>query len=180
MITMKLEGDLMAKKAFLDISMSVVEKKKLIKEVMIPAAKDVVKAMRAIAPKASGVFNVYRTPKQKKGMRAPNGMGKIYVSIKPGQLRKSIMYWRTAASTRAGGINVGPRYRSGVWKKPDKGGWYMHMVQFGTDSVDANPFVLKGLDASRGSAGAKMERLLKERLAEVVTRKGKGIIEFVG
>ena len=180
MITMKLEGDLMAGNVFLDISMSVVEKKKLVKEVMIPSAKLVVKAMRALVPPAKEVFDVYRTPKRKKGMRAPNGMGKIYVSIKPGQLRKSINYFRTAASTRAGGINVGPRYRKGVWKKPDKGGWFMHMVQFGTDSVDANPFVLKGLDASRGLAGAKMERLLKERISKIVTRKGKGIIEFVG
>ncbi len=148
------------------------DRKKMIKEVMVPAAKIVKKVMKSKAPKLKGYpsFNVYRTAKMKPGMRAPKGMGKIYVKIKPGQLRKSISYFRTKASNRAGGINIGPRYKKGAFAKPEKGGWYMHMVQFGTDKVKAQPFVLQALLATRKGVGNLMKKLMAKRIAAGVKK----------
>tara|TARA_R100000995_G_C3466440_1_gene115947 strand:- start:258 stop:794 length:537 start_codon:yes stop_codon:yes gene_type:complete len=158
MINITLEGDktLQAKMdKFID---NVNNKKKIIREVMTPAAKIVTKVMRSKAPVLrGGTFDVYRTPKMKSG-KAPKGMGKIYVKIKPNQLKKSIFHFHTRATRKAGAINIGPRYKSGVWKKPEKGGWYMHMVQFGTDLVKAQPFVKQALIASSKGVGNMMKK----------------------
>tara|TARA_R110000824_G_scaffold3916_3_gene18710 strand:+ start:4693 stop:5235 length:543 start_codon:yes stop_codon:yes gene_type:complete len=177
MITMKLDGSNLATSAFLNITKDVKDKKTMVKEVILPAAKIVKKVMIGMAPiLSSPVFNVYRTPKAKAGMRAPNGMGKIYVAIKQGQLKKSISYFHTKATRNAGAINIGPRYKKGIWKKPEKGGWYMHMVQFGTDSVKAQPFVLPALLATKKGVANMMEIGMNKRLKRIVAKDGNGVI----
>ena len=175
---MKVEGANLATSAFKNIIKDVKDRKTMVKEVLLPAAKIVKKVMIGMAPILSApVFNVYRTPKAKAGMRAPNGMGKIYVKNKPGQLKKSISYFHTKATRKAGAINIGPRYKSGVWKKPEKGGWYMHMVQFGTDSVKPQPFVLQALIATKKGVSNMMEIGMNKRLQKAVAKNGNGVIE---
>lgn len=176
MITTRLEGDQIVLDGFKRLTDVVNDRKKIRKEVIMPAAKIVKKVMIGLAPRldTAPAFNVYRTPKQKKGMRAPNGMGNIYVSIKPGQLKKSIKVFSTRNSSRNGALYIGPKYKSGVWKKPDKGGWYMHMVQFGTDSVKPQPFVKPALLATRKGVGNLMANNYKKLIREGAN-KSKGV-----
>ena len=180
MITMKLEGGNLASSAFIGVMKDVKDRRKMIKEVILPAAKIVKKVMIGMAPMLTTApsFNVYRTPKLKQGMRAPNGMGKIYVAIKPGQLKKSISYFHTKATTKAGAVNVGPRYKKGVWLKPEKGGWYLFMVQYGTDSVKPQPFVLPALLSTKKGVANLMEKNMNKRLKTIVSKNGKNILEF--
>ena len=179
MITMNLEGHKEMGVAIGTIIKGVNDKKAIIKEAIRPAAKIVTKVMRQKAPKLTGYpsFNVYRTPKQKPGTAAPKGMGKIYVKIKPGQLRKSIFHFATNATRKAGALNVGPRYKKGVWAKPEKGGWYMHMVQFGAQNVKAQPFVSQALIASSKGAGNLMAIGMKRILKNAAAKTG-GKIEI--
>ena len=179
MITMTLEGHKEMGIALGKMIKGVNDKKTIIKEVVRPAAKIVTKVMRQKAPKLKGYpsFNVYRTPKLKSGTAAPKGMGKIYVKIKPGQLRKSIFHFSTPATRKAGALNVGPRYKKGVWAKPEKGGWYMHMVQFGAQNVKPQPFVMPALLATRKGAGNLMQIGMKRVLKNTAAKTG-GKIEI--
>lgn len=182
MISVKLENASLAENVFFQVVRGANDRKKIIKEVLIPAAKIVKKVMIEMAPtlKVAPVFNVYRTPKLSGKQKAPKGMGVIYVAIKPGQMKKSISYFQTPATRKAGAINVGPRYKKGVWKKPEKGGWYMHMLQFGTDTVKPQQFVLPALIATSSGVGKMMEMGMTKRLRSVVKKDGKGVLEFVG
>ena len=174
---LRLEGEKEVNAAIRAIIKDTNNRKTLIKEVMRPAAKIVTKVMREMAPKldSAPVFNVYRTPKLSGKLKAPKGMGKIYVSSKPGQLRKSIFHFQTKATRRAGGIAIGPRFKKGVWIKPEKGGWYMNIVQTGTDTVQAQPFVVPALMSTRKGVGNLMVRNLKRRLKTTVSSVGKGL-----
>lgn len=165
---MKLEGSNLANGVFMEVVRDVNDRRKLIKEVMIPAAKIVKKVMIQKAPMLKGgTFNVYRG-------------GAIYVSIKPNQLKKSISYFQTPSTRKAGAINIGPRYKKGIWKKPEKGGWYMHMVQFGTDTVKPQPFVLPALLATQSGVAKMLEMGMNNRLREVVKKDGKGVLTYIG
>jgi HK97 gp10 family phage protein len=167
MITAKLEGSEIAIKGFKTILDVVNDRRKIKTQVIHPAAKIVKKVMIGLAPKFNGTsFDVYRTPKASGSMRAPNGMGKIYVSIKPGQLKNSIKAFTTRRSSKSGAMYIGPRYKSGTWKKPEKGGWYMHMVQFGTQFVKPQPFVKQALLATKKGISNLMEKSYKKLLAE--------------
>ena len=165
MITMTLEGASLANSVFKNISTDIKEKRKIIKEVIKPAAKIVLNVMRATAPVMDKypAFNVYRG-------------GKIYVSIKPKQLKKAVGIFSTPSTRKAGALNIGPRYKKGVWTKPDKGGWFMHMVQFGTDKVKPQPFVLQALLSTKSGVGNLMEKGMQKRLKQVVMKDGKGIV----
>tara|TARA_R100001369_G_C3291015_1_gene163894 strand:+ start:656 stop:1159 length:504 start_codon:yes stop_codon:yes gene_type:complete len=165
MITAKVEGGYLATKSFKNIIKDVNDRKTMVKEVLLPAAKIVKKVMIGMAPILTGAssFNVYRD-------------GKVYVKIKPGQLKKSISYFHTPSTREAGAINIGPRYKSGVWKKPEKGGWFMHMVQFGTDSVKPQPFVLQALIATKSGVGNLMEIGMNKRLQKAIAKNGNGVI----
>lgn len=181
MITMKLEGSNLTNSVFINVVKNVNDRRMLIKEVIIPAAKIVKKVMVQKAPVLKApAFNVYRTPKKNKKQKAPKGMGMIYVSIKPNQLKKSISYFQTAATKRAGAVNIGPRYKKGIWKKPDKGGWYMHMVQFGTDTVKAQPFVLQALLATQSGVAKMLKNGMNNRLRNIVKKDGRGVLTYIG
>jgi|TARA_R100000773_G_scaffold26748_2_gene23226 HK97 gp10 family phage protein len=138
-------------------------KRQISKEVLKPSAQIISKEMKSIAPKLKGAqsFNVYRTPKLSGKLKAPKGMGKIYVKIKPGQLKKSIAPYQTKAGRKSPYFLIGPKYKFGVWTKPEKGGWFMHFVQFGTDTVKAQPFVGTALRNKGSQAGKLMENNLK-------------------
>ena len=110
-------------------------------------------------------------------MKAPKGMGVIYAAIKSGTLKKSVGIFTTPASRRARALNVGPRYKRGVWKKPTKGGWFMHVVQFGTDTVRAQPFVLQSLLATRSGVAGLMKKNMKQLVDKVTMKEGMGVIE---
>ena len=165
MITMKLEGNALASSVFKQVIRDVNDRKMIIKEVIRPAAKIVNKVMKGMAPVLSGhaAFNVYRG-------------GEIYVSIKPKQLKKSVGIFTTPSTRKAGALNIGPRYKKGVWTKPEKGGWFMHMVQFGTAFVEPQPFVLQALLSTKSGVGNLMKKGMEKRVRQVVKKDGKGIL----
>tara|TARA_R110000823_G_scaffold17068_1_gene54299 strand:+ start:2939 stop:3442 length:504 start_codon:yes stop_codon:yes gene_type:complete len=166
MITMKLEGANLFDDAIKDIVKGTGNKKIMIKEVLTPAAKIVSNVMRQMAPKLdTKSFNVYRN-------------GKLYVSIKSGQLKKSISYFSTKASRKQGSIYIGPRFKSGIWKKPEKGGWYFHMVQVGTSLIKPQPFVLQALLSTKQGVSNLIEKGINKRLKKIVSKDGKGIINM--
>jgi len=179
MITAELEGNQIALDGFDTILDIVNDRQKVKREVIHPAAKIVKKVMIGLAPLLTTAtsFDVYRTPKASGSMRAPNGMGKIYVSIKPGQLKKSIKAFTTRRSSKSGAMYIGPKYKSGVWKKPEKGGWYMHMVQFGTEFVKPQPFVKPALLATKKGISNMMEKNYKKVLSQAVS-KTNGVFEL--
>lgn len=181
MIDFKLEGGKAVSMALRDIGLSMTDKKKLIKEVITPAAKIVRSEMRKKAPVLTGYpsFNVYRTPKMSRKMRAPKGMGVIYVKIKPQQLKKSVGIFHTKATRVFPALNVGPRYKIGVWKKPEKGGWYMHMVQFGTPTTQAIPFVLQAFVAVKSQVKNILENSTLNLLKRMVKVHGRNHFEIV-
>tara|TARA_R110000751_G_scaffold90246_1_gene177256 strand:- start:16152 stop:16658 length:507 start_codon:yes stop_codon:yes gene_type:complete len=165
MITMKLEGGSLANRVFFNVTRDIKDRRKIIKEVLKPAAKIVAKVMKGDAPvlTMAPAFNVYRG-------------GKLYVSVKPAQLKKSVGIFATASTRKAGAINIGPRYKKGVWTKPDKGGWFMHMVQFGTAYVRPQPFVLQALLKTKSGVGSLMKKGMEKRLRQVINKEGKGIL----
>ena len=158
MITMKLEGAKMFSMELRNIGLSMQDKKKLISQVILPSAKIVRKSMREAAPKLEGAssFNVYRTPKWNKNMKAPKGMGVIYAKI-----------------------NIAPRYKKGVWVNPEKGGWYMHMVQFGTPTTIAKPFVLQSFVAVESMIKRLLENDTLKMLKRMVTKHGHNHFEII-
>jgi len=178
-VTFKLEGQQIASAAFKEVLDKVNDRKKISKEVVRPAAKILLKVMREYAPvlDTAPAFNVYKTRKKNAGMRAPNGMGQIYVSIKPQQLKKSIGIFQTKKSSSSGALYVGPRYKKGVWKKPEKGGWFMHMVQFGTEFVSPQPFVMPALRGTAKGVANKMEQGLNKLLSRVCKKNNK-VLEY--
>ena len=123
--------------------------------------------MRASAPVLTKhpSFNVYRG-------------GKIYVAIKPKQLKKSVGIFSTPSTRKAGALNIGPRYKSGAWIKPEKGGWFMHMVQFGTQYVKPQPFVLQALLSTKSGVGKMMQKNMEKRLKRVVNKLGQNVLEL--
>tara|TARA_R110000796_G_scaffold15533_2_gene49317 strand:+ start:8909 stop:9415 length:507 start_codon:yes stop_codon:yes gene_type:complete len=165
MITMKLEGGKLTSQIFWDITRDIKDRKEIIKTVIKPAAKIVLKVMRETTPVLEGhpAFNVYRN-------------GKLYVSIKPKQLKKSVGIFSTPATRKAGALNIGPRYKKGVWTKPEKGGWFMHMVQFGTAYVEPQPFVLQALMSTKSGVSKLLQMGMEKRLKQVVRKDGKGIV----
>ena len=181
MITMKLEGAKMFSMELRNIGLSMQDKKKLIKDVILPSAKIVRKSMREAAPKLEGAssFNVYRTPKWNKNMRAPKGMGVIYAKIKPGQLKKSVGIIHTPATRKYPGLNIAPRYKKGVWKNPEKGGWYMHFVQFGTPTTIAKPFVLQSFVAVESMIKRLLENDTLKMLKRIVRKHGHNHFEII-
>ena len=183
MITFKLENQNIVSEALENIALSMQDKKKLEKQVLMPAAKIVVKVMRAKAPKLSGnrPFDIYRTAKLKKGMRAPKGMGQIYASITPNQLKNSINWFRTTATRKYPALNIGPRYKKGVWKNPDKEGWFMHFVQAGfrgKNKVAPNTFVMDSLIATKNGVSNLMKVRTLKLLDKMVKVKGKGYFKI--
>jgi HK97 gp10 family phage protein len=151
-------------------------KAKITSKVLRPGGKIVEKVMKTYTPVMTKykAFNVYRTPKLNRRLKAPKGMGKIYVSIKPRQLRNSIGVFQTKAAKNSPYVIIAPKFKSGVWLRPEKGGWYMQMVQFGTDRVKPQPFVGRAL---RGTASG-VANLLKKNMAKLVeseANKIKGI-----
>lgn len=181
MITVELEGGPQFQSALERIARDIRDPKLFLSKVLRPAARPLVEAIAGATPKLSGYpsFDVYRTPKKSNKMKAPKGMGKIYVKIKPNQLKDSIGVFTTAVSRRAPAVYVGPRYKFGKWKKPDLGGWYWAMVQYGTPTVDADPFVMKGLLMARGNIIKYAEGLMKKTVKEVVTRSGARGVKLV-
>ena len=174
MITMELENRKLIEDAFILLGGRLRgNKRKITSKVLRPAGKIVEKVMKSYAPVMTKykAFNVYRTPKLDRRLKAPKGMGKIYVSIKPRQLRNSIKVFQTKAAQKSPYVIIAPKFKSGVWLRPEKGGWYMQMVQFGTDRVKPQPFVGRAL---RGTASG-VSNLMKKNMATLVESEAKQI-----
>tara|TARA_R110002020_G_scaffold159525_8_gene343430 strand:- start:77 stop:631 length:555 start_codon:yes stop_codon:yes gene_type:complete len=159
--------------AFKNIAKELENDAAVIREVLKPPAKIIVKSMRTAAKPMGKDFVVYRTPKKKKGMRAPNSMGKIYATIKSGTLARSIGIFQTKISKRWPSVYIGPRYKKGVWTDPEKGGWFLNMVQYGTPFVKPNPFIMKGFNAGKSAAKSLLLKLMKKKVKKIVTKAGK-------
>ena len=145
------------------------------REVLSPAARPVRQKMRQEVSvlKNADVFKVYRTPKFFKGIRAPRGKGRVAYEIKSGNLKKSIGLFTTRKSRRQPAVYVGPRYTMGRFKDPEIGGWYLNIVQVGTDKIPASPFVTKTYNLMKTQTASTLEKLSKKRLTKVVSIKGK-------
>jgi HK97 gp10 family phage protein len=174
MIDIKLENSEIIEKGLIALGGKLRKnKKKISSKVLKPSAKVVEKVMKSYAPVMTKykAFNVYRTPKLNSGMRAPKGMGKIYVSIKPRQLRNSIGSFQTKAAKNSPYMIIAPKFKFGVWTKPEKGGWYMQMVQAGTDTVRPQPFVGRAYRGTRSG----VSNLLRKKMSELVVEEAKQI-----
>lgn len=171
MIEFHPEGFQQVSKQLEAIALGVDDKRKVVKQVLRHGAKIVNKTMKDKTPVIKGgeTFNVYRTNKINKGQRAPKGMGKIYVKIKPGTLRKSVGIFQTKASRKFPGINIGPRFKSGVWKSPEKGGWFQYFVQTGSRGKFNVPPVTFVADSFRATS-AKVKTVLETKMKSFVHR----------
>ena len=165
MITMRMEGNVLASSVFSNVVKDVKDRRKMIKEVIKPAANIVMMVMRKMTPVLTKhpAFDVYHG-------------GKLYVTIRPNQLKKSVGLFSTPSTRKAGAINIGPRYKKGIWTKPNKGGWFMHMVQFGTAFVQPQPFVLQALLSTKSGVGNLMKKGMEKRLRQIVVKEGKGVL----
>ena len=181
MIRVDMLGDRETRAAFLRIAKELGNDNEMIKKVIRPAARPLVKAMQELTPALKGGkdFKVYRTPKKNKKQRAPKGMGKVVYNIKSGTLKKSIGIFTTKSSRNMPAVYVGPRYKFGKWKDAETGGWFWPFVQFGTDFVKANTFVLKAAMATRSNVLGIAKTLAKKRVVEVVSKKGRKGIKLV-
>tara|TARA_R100000656_G_scaffold14887_2_gene14622 strand:+ start:2449 stop:2952 length:504 start_codon:yes stop_codon:yes gene_type:complete len=139
--------------------------KEIISKVLRPVGNVFVKSIKDTTPVLDRPFKVYRNQK-------------LYTTIEPGTLKNSIGIIQTASSKLFPGLYIGPRYKYGKWKKPNIGGWFMHMVQFGTEFIKPNPFVLRGFLAARATGIAMLEKKLKSVLKKIVSSKGKSKIKL--
>lgn len=146
-----------------------------IKEVLNPVARPVRKKMRdeVSVLKVAEFFKVYRTPKLFKKLRAPRNKGHVAYKIKSGNLKKSIGLFTTRKSRKSPAVYIGPRYTMGRFKDPEIGGWYLNIVQVGTDKIPANPFVTKTYNLMKAQTAMTLEKLSLKRLTKVVSIKGK-------
>jgi hypothetical protein len=148
MITMQMEGTDIVSKSLRNIGLSMRDKKVLIKDVIRPAAKVVNGVMQSKTPilQDGATFNIYRN-------------GSIYAKINKGQLKKSVGIFSTAATRRYPALNIGPRYKGGSWKSPEKGGWFFYFVQLGVrgnNRVAPNTFIMDSYQATKNPAASIM------------------------
>jgi hypothetical protein len=148
MITMQMEGTDIVSKSLRNIGLSMRDKKVLIKDVIRPAAKVVNGVMQGKAPilQDGATFNIYRN-------------GSIYAKINKGQLKKSVGIFSTAATRRYPALNIGPRYKGGSWKSPEKGGWFFYFIQLGVrgnNKVAPNTFIMDSYQATKNPAASIM------------------------
>ena len=148
MITMQMEGTDIVSKSLRNIGLSMRDKKVLIKDVIRPAAKIVNGVMQSKTPilQDGATFNVY-------------SKGKLYAKINKGQLKKSVGIFSTAATRRYPALNIGPRFKRGSWKSPEKGGWFFYFIQLGVrgnNRVAPNTFIMDSYQATKNPAASIM------------------------
>mgnify|MGYP003648930757 FL=1 len=176
-ITLKPENIETVAKIFQKIGMNMENKKKLVRDVIIPSALVVKKEMKSLAPvMKTDVWKYYRTPKLKSGMKAPKGKGKVVYTMPKGQMKNSIDVFQTAKSKRFPGVNIAPQFKKGKWKKPELGGWYLNMLQHGTPTTTPQPFVIQALQNSYGRIKVMMEKDMFELLKKVIRSSDSGYI----
>lgn len=94
-----------------------------------------------------------------------------------GQLRKSIKAFSTRASRRLPALYVGPKATGGTARKNEKrgGGYYGAMVEYGTATASANPFMRPAWDKTHSQAGALLLKGAEAIVEKVLQRELKGL-----
>jgi HK97 gp10 family phage protein len=94
-----------------------------------------------------------------------------------GQLRKSIKAFSTRASRRLPALYVGPKATGGTARKNEKrgGGYYGAMVEYGTATASANPFMRPAWDQTQSQAGALLLKGAEAIVEKVLQRELKGL-----
>tara|TARA_R100001594_G_scaffold150160_1_gene210309 strand:- start:754 stop:1224 length:471 start_codon:yes stop_codon:yes gene_type:complete len=94
-----------------------------------------------------------------------------------GQLRKSIKAFSTRASRRLPALYVGPKATGGTARKNEKrgGGYYGAMVEYGTATASANPFMRPAWDQTQSQAGTLLLKGAEAIVEKVLQRELKGL-----
>lgn len=94
-----------------------------------------------------------------------------------GQLRKSIKAFSTRASRRLPALYVGPKATGGKAKKNKQrgGGYYGAMLEYGTATASAHPFMRPAWEKSQGSAGAILVNGAAAVVQKILNREAKGL-----
>lgn len=94
-----------------------------------------------------------------------------------GQLRKSIKAFSTRAGRRVPLLYVGPKATGGSAKKNEQrgGGYYGAIVEYGSATAKAAPFMRPAWDSTRGNAEAILLKGVQAIVQKVLVRETKGL-----
>lgn len=108
-------------------------------------------AAESAAPKGSRVHKRYSTAKVNKSMRAPKGMGTVVATYSPGNLARSmqVLKLRRTKSAVYVGANLARGGAKGNFGGMRTDGYYLHMVEWGTNKWGGKPFFMATWNRSR-------------------------------
>tara|TARA_R100001163_G_C5068278_1_gene208291 strand:+ start:5717 stop:6178 length:462 start_codon:yes stop_codon:yes gene_type:complete len=94
-----------------------------------------------------------------------------------GQLRKSIKAFNTRASRRLPALYVGPKATGGKAKENEKrgGGFYGAMVEYGTATAQASPFMRPAWESKQGQSEQILLKGAEQIVAKILLRETKGL-----
>ena len=101
---------------------------------------------------------------------------KSLAPVETGALRTAIQTFSTKSRKRGRvnvGVRVNPKYTKGE-RKPSK---YAHLVEFGTRTAPANPFLRKALAQYKAPATARITQVARQRLRHEAKRaRARGVL----
>lgn len=94
-----------------------------------------------------------------------------------GQLRKSIKAFSTKASRRLPALYVGPKATGGSAKKNKQrgGGYYGAMLEYGTPTASAKPFMRPAWDKAKNNSEAILLAGVQAIVQKILIRETKGL-----
>ena len=94
-----------------------------------------------------------------------------------GQLRKSIKAFSTKASRRLPALYVGPKATGGSAKKNNQrgGGYYGAMLEYGTATSSAHPFMRPAWEKTQGQAASLLVQGAAAVVQKILNRETKGL-----
>ena len=115
-------------------------------------------AAESAAPKGRIVHRRYSTAKVNKSMRAPKGMGTVVATYSPGNLARSmqVLKLRRVKSGVIVGANLAKGSAKGNFGGTRTDGYYLHMVEGGTNKWAGKPFFMATWNRSRPRIEAMM------------------------
>lgn len=162
------------------------------KRILEIGSRPIVTAARAAAPVGAHVHFRYNTPKLTKKLRAPNGMGVIVATYRPGNLRdsiKAIFFRRAANSVFIGPVvsrkpkgTFGPdlpfTYDGGSFASTRTDGFYAAWNEFGAPEagISPNPF----MRPAAASAGGTATKIVVNELEKSIQRFAKKYAQIRG
>lgn len=101
-------------------------------------------AAESAAPKGRKIHRRYSTSKVNKAIRAPKGMGTVVATYSPGNLARSmqVLKLRRTKSAVIVGANLTKGSAKGNFSGMRTDGYYLHMVEGGTNKWAGKPFFM--------------------------------------